>query len=53
MAVDTEKVTAIEDVVSKTIESLTDYQKALIYAQLNRQGMTLDRAAAMLRKGPE
>ena len=43
----------IEDAINKMIDSLeTEYEKALLYMQLNRQGMTVNHAEIVLRKGP-
>lgn len=40
----------IDDKVNKITDVLTEYEQALVYAQLNRKGMTLERAAAILKK---
>jgi len=42
----------IEDAINKTIDSLSEYEKALLYVQLNRLGMSLNHAESVLRKGP-
>ena len=42
----------IEDAINKMIDSLSEYEKALLYMQLNRQGMTVNHAEIVLRKGP-
>lgn len=50
---DLDKIKVIEDAINKILESLTEYMKALLYTMLYRQGMNLNRAESILRKGPE
>ena len=47
------KVKVFEDAVDKMLATLSDYEKALIYLQLNRQGITLNHAEVVVKKGPE
>jgi len=49
---DLAKVKVLEDAVTKMIDTLSDYEKALIYTILYRQGMNLNHAESVLRKGP-
>ena len=50
---DLAKAKIIEDKIDKALEAMDLYDRALMYSQLNRQGMTLDYAAWVLKKGPE
>ena len=50
---DPAKVKVFEDAVDKMVGSLSNYERALLYLQLHRQGMTLNHAEVVVKKGPE